>query len=122
LTYTQTVLVLHDAAQGVPIFILYPKRWTDRLAKMLGGKSLELPGEKKFNSAFVLSGVRQNDILERFTSGDMIDYCLDEPSLAMEVNSEDLTLFRDNTLLQPRQYEDFLKRAVKMAAILRGKS
>jgi hypothetical protein len=120
--YTQTVLVLHDAAAGSPIFVLYPKGWTDRLAKMLGGRSIAIPGAKKFNSTFILSGVREDKIIDRFTTGDMIDDCLDEPSLSMEVNSEDLILFRDSKLLSPGRYEDFLDTAIKMATVLRGEA
>lgn len=121
-TYTQTILVLHDAADAVPIFVLYPRRWFDRLAGVFGDATIKLPKKTKFNDMFVLSGLREDDIVSRFLTGKMIDFCVEEPNLTIEVNSGDLILFRDSTMIAASEYEDFLRDAIKMAAYLRGEA
>ncbi|MBI2804604.1 MAG: hypothetical protein HYX68_06425 [Planctomycetes bacterium] len=117
--YTQTVVVLHDAVEGAPNFVLSPRGWLDRFSEMFGGKSIEVPDAKQFNKAFVLAGMRPSDIAARFDSDELLELCLEDPTLAMEAYRGDLIVFRDNRLLHARDYKDFLDRAMMMARLLR---
>jgi hypothetical protein len=116
--YTQTVLLLHDAVPDVPNFVLSPRGLLDRISPWLGKDRIELEDEDEFNRRFALSGrVRQDDIAECFTTA-VVDLCLEDATISVEVFSGDLIVCRQGRTLTAGGYEPLLDHAVRLAETL----
>ena len=116
--YTQTVVLLHDAVTGVPNFVLSPRGMLDRISPWLSKDRIELEGEKQFNRQFALSGgLHEDDIAECFTS-EVIDLCLEDATLSIEVFSGDLIVCRQGRAVAAGGYEPFLEQAIRLAEAL----
>jgi hypothetical protein len=116
--YTQTVMLLHDAITGVPNFVMSPRGILDRISPWLSADRIELEGEKKFNRQFALScGMRADGIAEHFTP-EVIDLCLEDATLSVEVFSGDLIVCRQGRAIAAGGYEPMLEQAVRLAKAL----
>jgi hypothetical protein len=81
----QTVAALLLDDQVLPQFLLAPTSWLDRIANMLCGRHIKVPGEREFNRCFALYGEEVDAVLDLFTD-EVIDLCLREPRLTLEAN------------------------------------
>jgi hypothetical protein len=114
----QTVTVFLAGFETLPPFAILPQTWADRFEQaLLGtspGKTLKVPGEKDFNRSFVVVGTERDAILARIGAG-LIDLFLDDGRLALEVQGGMLLVYRRDTVLASKDYEDFLRVAHRVA-------
>jgi hypothetical protein len=115
---TQTVLALPGAAEGLPRFLLVPRRWTDRLAKLLGGRAIELPGRPEFNKQFTLGGLNAAAIAACFTQ-EAVQLCLEGKDLTAQTGEGMLVVHRENQFVDPAEYERLAAWAARLARALR---
>jgi hypothetical protein len=116
---TQTVLLLKEAAIGLPDFDVSPKGWMDRVGQMLGGGLIPLPEYPEFNQQMALRGRDRQAIAERLSS-DFIALCLKENGVTVEVQNGDLVLFRRKKILSVAQFIEMIEHAGAMIEALRS--
>lgn len=115
--YDQTVFLLERAVPGVPDFVLYPRSWHDKLAKLLGDEFLEVPGQPAFNRQFALRG--DEEAVAAFTP-EVIQLCLAEEGVTLEAQGGLLAACRVGKRLDPGSYPRFADWMARTAAALRA--
>jgi hypothetical protein len=120
-TTTQTVIVFRDALDGVSDLILYPKSLVAKLAEAvgLGGKPIPVPGQKEFASTYGLYSEDRKGTAELFTP-ELVEACLEERSLALEVKDRSLLVYWVDTYIRPADLPKRLETADWIHQQLRG--
>lgn len=115
-----TVLVV-DPVERVPNFILSPRGLFDRLTEAVGltGKPLPVPGEKEFSRSYGLFGRQGREAAGRF-GRELIDLCMEEGDLVIEVRDGVMLLYHSDKRIKPAELEEFLRLGGKVARLLEG--
>ncbi len=111
----QTVFVFPDALSAAPDLVLYPKGLLDKLADAVGlrGRAITIPGEKQMNKEYGLYSDREKQAVALFTP-DVVDACLEERKLVVEVNRGTLLVFWSDTYVKSADLADRLATAQRL--------
>jgi hypothetical protein len=115
----QTVAFLHDAAEGLPSFVLYPKSWLDTLSEMLKERSIELPGQAAFNQRFILR-TRDKEAVTRLFTSRIVELALSDSTRSVEVYEELLAVFRYKKREKPQEIPQLVEEAMSWVKALRA--
>lgn len=118
LIYKATVFVLQEGFEDLPNFVLYPRGWIDKIGDMIKGSPLKLGSSKKFSKQFAVVTSEPARVASVF-SADLIDWCLDEPDLTLEICNGKLLAYRWERTLSADDYEEFLDRLAELVDLLR---
>jgi hypothetical protein len=115
----RTTVVWEGEARGVPRFALYPRGWRRRLAEAVGlaDGAIHLSGERRFNDAYTLLGGDADGVAACFTD-ELIELCLRERSLVLEVLDGSLLVFWDGTEFPPAELHERLSIAHRVLRLL----
>jgi hypothetical protein len=115
----QTVFVFPDSLPEAPDLLLYPRGLLDKMAEAVGlrKRPIAIAGEKQMNKEYGLYTDREKKAVALF-SPDVVDVCLEERTLVLEINRGTLLVFWSDTYVKPAELHDRLATALRLKKLL----
>jgi hypothetical protein len=105
--YSQTLFVLHDVAQGLPDFILYPRGWLEALSALFGDRLIELRDHPGFSKRFAVQGDDAEAIRECLGEA-AVQLCERYKDLTIEISEGLLAMHRHKRLAAANDYPEIV--------------
>jgi hypothetical protein len=116
--FRQTVLVLRGAAHGLPNFVVTPRSWLDKLGRLLGDRSVEVPGRPDVSKRFIV-GSDDPQATGQCLCGGAADWLAEAGDMTVEVRDGDLLAQRYNQLVKPEEYSAAIEKLRNLVTRLR---
>jgi hypothetical protein len=117
--YYQTVFVLRGAVPDGPDFLVTPRGWLDKLGRIFGDKSIELPRHEGFSRDHRIDGDDAEAVRDCLRKA-VVRLLERSPELTVEVHSGDLIAQRYGHRPKPDDYPRAIAQLRELAAALRG--
>jgi len=115
-TWTQTVALFPQGAQGVPDLVLAPESILHKIGKVFGYQDIDFDSSPDFSSHYLLRGPDEMAIRSAFGAGALM-YFGQERGWHVEVASGNVGIYRSDKRCKPEELAAFLEQA---RAILRA--
>ncbi|HZU38908.1 MAG TPA: hypothetical protein VFA18_23475 [Gemmataceae bacterium] len=111
------------ALPGVPDLLVCRKSFLSKLGEAigLGGRALAVANQAKFNRVYAVYADADSGALAKLTP-ELIDLCVRERWLALEVHDHSLAVYWSETSIKPKALLDRLGVAKRVLGLLRGET
>lgn len=120
--HVQTVFLFQHGIEDIPSFVARPRYLVGSIREALGWETIQIAdrvGATEFQRNFILLGDDPEYVVDIFTD-EMIELCLEEPTLTVEVQGDLLLLHRRGQIVKPESYDAVVALGLQWVRALRA--
>ncbi len=116
--YGQSILLIESRGLDLPLFILRPESFLDKIGSLFGGQDIDFQSNPKFSDHYLLRGEDEGRIRETFSEV-VISYYGQNHGMYTEGNSDRLIFFREmgKDFIRPEKIPDLMANGLEACRV-----
>ncbi len=117
-TFLQTVVLLEQNDQSLPVFRLRPEEAFDKMFSAFGYQDIDFDQRPEFSRQYILRGEDEPAIRRIFTD-EVISFYENNPGTFTDAGENQLFVYRAHQRLEPAEIEPYLDLALEISTLMR---